>query len=138
MTRLSIETFRPVFPRSALISTVLRIALGLIYTLAGVNGFFLYAGLEPFLSKSPAAIELLGTGYLLVLEKSAELAGGLLLLSGRFIPLALLALFPITLNIAAFHLFVDPALLLPVLAMFLAHGYMLWAARRHYASLLCP
>lgn len=116
----------------------LRAALGLIFTLAGINGFFVYAGLKPFLPESPAALDLLGTGYLLVLEKSVELAGGLLLLSGRFTSLALLALLPLTVNIAAFHLFIDHNLLLPVLLMLLAHLYLLWTRRASYAPILRP
>jgi len=114
---------------------VLRYALGLIYVAAGVNGFFVLGGLEPFLPESPEALELLGTGYLLAMEKSVELLGGLLLLWGRFIPLGLAALFPLTINIAAFHLFRDPQLLVPVLVMSAAHLYLLWVIRDHYRPL---
>lgn len=113
----------------------LRYVLGLIYVAAGVNGFFVLGGLEPFLPESPEALELLGTGYLLAMEKSVELLGGLLLLWGRFIPLGLAALFPLTINIAAFHLFRDPQLLGPVLAMSAAHLYLLWAIRDRYRPL---
>lgn len=120
------------------IVTVLRLFLGLIFTLAGINGFFLYFGLEPFLPKSPAAIELLGTGYLLIMEKSVELILGLLLLSGRFIPLTLMVLFPITVNILAFHLFMDPNLVFPVIGMFLVHVYLLWTMKESYKILLTP
>ncbi|TNJ61958.1 DoxX family membrane protein [Paenibacillus hemerocallicola] len=114
---------------------MLRYAVGLIFVAAGLNGYFVFWGLEPFLPESPEALELLGTGYLLVMEKSVELIGGLLLLWGRFIPLGLAALFPLTINIAAFHLFRDPQLLLPVLGLTAAHLYLLWVIRDRYRPL---
>ncbi|WP_245954273.1 hypothetical protein [Paenibacillus flagellatus] len=92
-------------------------------------------GFETILPESPEAIRLLGTGYLLVTEKSLELAGGLLLLSGRFVPLAAAALFPVTVNIVLFHAFVDRGLLPLVLGMLAAHLYVLWTKRSHYAGL---
>lgn len=113
----------------------LRYAVGLIYVAAGLNGYFVFWGFEPFLPESPEALELLGTGYLLVMEKSVELIGGLLLLWGRFIPLGLAALFPLTINIAAFHLFRDPQLLLPVLGLLASHLYLLWVIRDRYRPL---
>ncbi|MEF3302153.1 DoxX family membrane protein [Paenibacillus sp. GYB003] len=113
-----------------------RYAVGLIFTAAGINGFFVFWGLESFLPESPEALELLGTGYLLFMEKAVELVGGLLLLWGRFIPLGLAALFPLTVNIAAFHLFRDSQLLMPVLGLFAAHLYLLWSIRDRYRFLL--
>jgi uncharacterized membrane protein YphA (DoxX/SURF4 family) len=136
MSPLSVLSAPRVPRRTSRIVIVLRLFLGLIFTLAGINGFFLYFGLEPFLPKSPAAIELLGTGYLLVMEKSVELIFGLILLSGRFIPLTLMILFPITVNILAFHLFMDPNLVFPVIGMFLVHVYLLWTKKEHYMPLL--
>ncbi|MDF2717447.1 MAG: hypothetical protein K0R28_4372 [Paenibacillus sp.] len=114
---------------------VLRYTVGLILTAAGVNGYFVIWGLEPFLPKSPEAVELLGTGYLLFMEKTVELIGGLLLLSGRFIPFGLVLLFPLTINIVAFHIFRDPLLLMPVLGVAAAHLYLLWVTRDRYKGL---
>ncbi|MNH96779.1 hypothetical protein D3C73_494590 [compost metagenome] len=114
----------------------LRIFVGVVYAIAGINGFFLLLGWEPFLPKSPEAVSLLGTGYLLAMEKSAELLGGILLLSGRYVPLGLVFLFPLTLNIVAFHLFVDQNLLIPVLAMGVAHLYLIYVKRNNYTALL--
>ena len=114
---------------------IIRYAVGLIFKAAGVNGYFVFWGLEPFLPKSPEAVELLGTGYLLFMEKSVELIGGLLLLWGRFIPFGLVLLFPLTVNIAAFHIFLDPLLLVPVLGVAAAHLYLLWVTRDRYKGL---
>ena len=67
-----------------------------------------------------------------------QVAGGLLLLSGRFIPLALLLLGPVIVNIVLFHIFlaptgVAPAVIVSVLALFL-----LWTHRNRFAPLVQP
>jgi uncharacterized membrane protein YphA (DoxX/SURF4 family) len=60
------------------------------------------------------------TGYMIPLLKGLELAGAVLLLRRRFVPLALVMLAPIVVNIAAFHLFLERGGL-PI-AAFLAAG----------------
>lgn len=112
-----------------------RILLALIFILAGFNGWVVILGYDPVFPTSPKAMELL-TGYLLVLEKSTELLGGLLLLFNIFTP-AILAIFaPIVVNIFLFHIFEDPAL--PPLAIVVSglEGYLLWIYRDHYKGLL--
>lgn len=116
---------------------IARLLMGIIFLAAGANGYAVLFGAEPFLPTSPAAIQLLGTGYLLFLEKSTELVAGIFLLFGIFIPLALVVLAPITINILFFHLFADqgPLLLLAILLTFL-HSCLLWKFRKNYQGLL--
>jgi hypothetical protein len=69
------------------------------------------------------------------LIKGTELITGLLLLSGRYVPLALTLLAPVVVNILAFHLFLEPAslgipLVLTVLGLFVA-----WGERTAFAPL---
>jgi hypothetical protein len=71
---------------------------------------------------------LLRTGYLFPLLKGTEVVGGALLVSGRFVPLALTMLAPIVVNILGFHLFLAPSglgipLLVLALEVFLAWSY---------------
>ncbi|HZG17902.1 MAG TPA: hypothetical protein VE710_23265 [Candidatus Bathyarchaeia archaeon] len=112
-----------------------RIVLGLIFLCAGGNGWIVILGFPPIFPTSPQAMELL-TGYLLVLEKTTEVLAGLLLLANRFIPATLAVLAPIVVNILLFHLFVDPALLLLALLVFLPEVYLLWVFRNSFRSLL--
>lgn len=90
--------------------TVLRLALGLLFTIFGLNGFL---GFMPNPPQPPDAGAFLGamgaTGYMFPMLKSFELCAGLLLLAGRFVPLALLMLAPIVVNIVAFSLALNPA-----------------------------
>jgi putative oxidoreductase len=109
-----------------------RILLGLIFFVFGLNGFFHFLP-QPPMSGPPAdfAGALIATGYLFPLLKGTEVISGVLLLSGRFVPLALTVLAPILVNIFAFHLFLAPSgLALPIvmvaLEIFLARSY--WSA----------
>ena len=116
--------------------TVVRVLLGGIFTAAGAAGLF-RMGDPPPLSGSAAAFMggLIAAGYFLPLLKLTELAAGLMLLSGRFVPLALTILAPIVLHIAAFHLTMAPegsamAILLVALTLVLA-----WHWRAAFAPL---
>ena len=68
---------------------------------------------------------MMATGYFFYLLKGTEIACGLLLLSGRFVPLALVVLAPIILNIVLVHTFMAPqglpvAILVGILEAYLA------------------
>jgi hypothetical protein len=67
--------------------------------------------------------------------KGTEVLAGLLLLTGRFVPLALTLLAPIVVNIALFHLFLVPALPMVVLVLTLEVS-LAWAYRRAFAPML--
>ena len=59
-------------------------------------------------------LELLGaalmdSGYVMQLMSAFEVVAAVMLLAGRFVPLAIALLAPILVNIVAFHLFLDPA-----------------------------
>jgi uncharacterized membrane protein YphA (DoxX/SURF4 family) len=109
-----------------------RILLGLIFFVFGLNGFFHFLPQPPM--SGPAADflgALVATGYMLPLIKGTEVVGGALLLSGRYVPLALTLLAPVIVNIFAFHLFLAPSgLALPAvvvaLEIFLARSF--WSA----------
>ena len=105
-----------------------RLILGLIFTVFGLNGFFSFLG-QPELTPEGGALigALVGSGYLLSVVKLVEVVAGLMLLSGFFVPLALLFLIPITLNIFLFHAILEPAGLpmgLVVLALNLFLGFV--------------
>jgi hypothetical protein len=73
--------------------------------------------------------------YLLFFEKSIEVILGVLLVWGRFVPLALAGLFPIIVNIFAFHLFEDPSLLPLAFVLMIIEVFLLWKYREYYASM---
>jgi hypothetical protein len=114
---------------------VAEILLGIIFLGAGLNGYVVLFGFEPFAPTSPAAMELLGEGYLLAMEKGVEIIVGSLLLIRRWVPLALVVLASIIVNILAFHIFVDSELLLLAIFVVLLEGIVAWSYRDSFKGL---
>lgn len=114
-----------------------RLLLGLIYFVFGLNFFFQFIPLPP---NPEAASNLLGaffaSGYMFPFIKLTEIIGGLALLSGLFMPLALVVLAPITLNILALHLFLAPAGLPMTFVIVVLHLFLGYVNRDKYAALL--
>lgn len=109
--------------------SIARVVLGLVFFVFGLNGFLHFLP-QPPMSGPPAdfAGALFATGYMFPLIKGTEVAAGLLLLSNRYVPLALAVLAPVVVNIVAFHAFLAPAgLVLPIvvlgLELYLARSY---------------
>ncbi len=78
--------------------------------------------------KMTFAVALMKSGYMFPLIKGTETLAGLLLLTNRFAPLALVLLAPVLVNIVAFHAFLAPAglplaLVLPALEVGLARNH---------------
>ncbi|SHF95233.1 hypothetical protein [Ornithinibacillus halophilus] len=115
---------------------IMELALGLIFLGAGLNGYVVLFGLEPFAPTSPAAMEFLGDGYLLAMEKGVEIIAGLLLIIRRFVPLALVLLASLIVNILAFHLFVDPGMLALALLVVGIEVVLVWYYRDNFKGLL--
>lgn len=80
-----------------------RILLGLIFLVFGLNGFYTFIPVPEF---HPFMEILVSSGYIYLI-KSIEVIAGLLLLSNRYVPLALAILIPDVVNIAAYHIFLD-------------------------------
>lgn len=103
-----------------------RLLLGLIFFVFGLNGFLHFL---PMPQPSPEAGAFLGalaaTGYMFPLIKGIEVISGALLLANRAVPLALVLLAPIAINIAAYHLVLEPGFgmvaLIGALMLFLAY-----------------
>ena len=87
-----------------------RILLGLIFTVFGLNGFFNFIPMPPPEGAAAAYLGgLAASGYFFPVLKITEIISGLLLLSGRFVPLALLFLAPIVVQIFLMHAFLAPS-----------------------------
>ncbi|MCJ8008370.1 hypothetical protein ACFFF5_16115 [Lederbergia wuyishanensis] len=115
---------------------VSELLLGLIFLCAGLNGYIVLFGFNPLFPTSPKAMEFLGKGYLLALEKTPEIVCGILLIIRRFVPLALTILAPIIINILAFHIFVDNTLLPLAVLLFLLESVLIWRYRKSFLGLL--
>ncbi|MGO9586569.1 MAG: DoxX family membrane protein [Limisphaerales bacterium] len=122
------------------IATIIaRVLLGLVFVVFGSNIFLHFIPMPP---QTPS----LATDFSKALMEShymyvvgfCQVAGGLILLIGRFIPLGLTLLGPVIVNILCFHIFMNHegwqvASVVAALALFL-----LWRHRTNFAELLKP
>ncbi len=115
-----------------------RVALGLIFTVTGLNGFLNFLPAPASMPEGAIAFAgaLMKTGYLFPLLMGTQIVAGVLLLSNRFVPLALALLAPLVVNIVAFHVFLSaPGLALALLVLAL-EVYLAWAYRGAYQPML--
>jgi hypothetical protein len=123
--------------RSRKLATIARIALGLVFTLFGADGFLQFLPQPPMPAAAGAFMgALLATGYMLPLLKMVELGAGLLLLSNRHVPLALLLLAPVIVHITAFHVFLAPGGLVMAALIVAMEIYLAWIYRASFAPVL--
>ena len=117
--------------------TVARLLLGLAFFVFGLNGFLHFLP-QPAMSGPPAnfAMAMAATGYLFPLVKGTEVIVSLLLLSNRYVPLALTLLAPVVVNIVAFHAFLAPGGLALPLVLLAAHLYLARRYRDAFAPML--
>jgi hypothetical protein len=124
--------------------TAARIVMGFGFFASGVFGILLALGVVPFpqppTPPSEGVAAMLGgimkSGYLFPLIKITEAIVGALLLSNRFVPLALAIIAPVLVNILAFHAFLAPSGIVPGLVLFALELYLAWSYRAAYRPML--
>jgi putative oxidoreductase len=99
------------------LSVVARYLLGLLFTVFGLNGFFNFIHQPP--PTNPLALQffiIISLSHFAAFFFAVQLIGGLLLLSGFFVPLALTLLAAELYNILAFHLTLSPGIVPALIA----------------------
>lgn len=117
--------------------TAVRILFGVNFIINGLNPF---VGIYELPPPSPAAESLAGalieSGYLFTVVKVVEIIVGLLLLANRFVPLALILIFPISLNIFLFDTILEPAAAPIGIMVLLFNVYLCIAYLKYYRPFL--
>ncbi len=99
-----------------IVSIIARYLLGLMFTVFGLNGFLNFIHQPP--PTNPLALQFFGAviaSHFAAFFFAMQVVGGLLLLSGFFVPLALTLIAAELYNILAFHLTMAPASIAPAL-----------------------
>ncbi|MDB6123464.1 MAG: DoxX protein [Pedosphaera sp.] len=116
---------------------IVRILMGLMFLFASIVVLFklvpqpeLKGDVKTFMEGMQA------TGYLLTLIKVTELVCGIAFISGRFVPLATVVIFPITLNILLWHAFRAPEGLVVGMLLMLGNLFLAYAYRKNYVTLV--
>lgn len=118
---------------------ITRILLGLMFTIFGLNGFIHFL-------QMPAPANPLAVQYMTVLTEShyfsfvflVQLIAGILLLIGRFVPLALALLAPVLANILLYHSLMDPSGLPLGIFATLLWLVAFWSVRSAFYGILRP
>lgn len=122
-----------------LATTIVRVLLGLIFVVFGLNGFLHFI---PNMPLPDAAVSFFGglaaTGYMLPLLFAAQVLGGALLIVGLYVPLALALLAPVIVNIFFFHLFLARGGLPLAIVVVALELYLVWRYRDAFAPMLRP
>lgn len=119
--------------------TAVRLLMGLLFFVFGAN-FFLHFIPEPSTPLPQGAVAfitaLMASGYMFPLIAATQLIVGILLLTNRFVPLALALIAPFIVNSIAFHILLEPSgrpMAFAVLGMEL---YLAWAYREAFKPML--
>jgi len=118
---------------------IARLLMGVAFCVFGLNGFLHFIP-EP---KTPMpegaagfAGALMKTGYMFPMVMGTQLLVGVMLLVNRFVPLALVLIVPILVNIVAFHVFLQPAGIVPGAFLMALDLYLAWCYRSSYLPML--
>jgi hypothetical protein len=117
---------------------IARIVLGLIFLVFGLNGFLHFLPQPANMPAGAAAFggALAATGYMFPLIKGVEVVVGALLLSNRYVPLALALIAPNVVNIVLFHAVLAPSGLVLPLVVLALELYLAWSYRDSFRPML--
>lgn len=112
--------------------------MGLAFTAFGFMGLF---HLAPQPKDLPKAVmdfmsAMNNTHYFFPLLFCTQLLVGLLLLFNLFAPLALVLIMPVLVNIILYHIFLQPAGIVPGAVLMVIELYLAWVYRKAYRPLL--
>jgi hypothetical protein len=116
---------------------IARSLLGLIFTVFGANMFLHFIPMPPP-PEGPARdfMTALFVSNFLYVVGVLQVAGGLLLLTGRWAPLGLTLLGPVIVNILSFHVLMAPAGLPMAMVVSALALFLVWSYRQNFAGLM--
>jgi len=116
-------------------TVVARVLLGLVFVIFGLNIFLHFIPMAlPEGAAGDFSKALFVSHYLWVVG-ALQIAGGALLLSGRFVPLGLTLLGPVIVNILCFHIFLAQSGLPLAIVVLVLALLLLWSYRENFAGL---
>jgi uncharacterized membrane protein YphA (DoxX/SURF4 family) len=118
---------------------IARVLMGLAFLISGLNGFLNFLP-QPKTALPEGAMAfaaaLMNTGYMMPLIFGTMVLVGALLVTNRFVPLALALIAPFIVNSVAFHLFLEPSGRIMAGIFLAVELYLAWAYRSAYRSML--
>jgi len=114
-----------------------RVLLVLIFVTFGLNMFLNFIPMPPP-AEGPARefMTALFMSHYVYVVGALQVVGGIILISGRWVPLGLTLLGPVIVNIVCFHVLMAPAGLPMAIVVSLLALFLLWRYREHFAGLV--
>jgi uncharacterized membrane protein YphA (DoxX/SURF4 family) len=118
-------------------TAVARVLLGLIFLVFGLNGFLNFMPAPKDMPHEIVTVlgALMKAGYMQV-ASGAEVIVAVMLLTNRFVPLALALLAPIVVGIITFHVTMQPETIGPGIVVLLMELYLAWSYRGAFRPML--
>src|SRR5262245_20755224 len=121
-----------------------RLLLAFEYILNGLNWWWKVlpfpSAADPPLTQTPAFVQaMIDTGFMFSGTKAVEVVTGLMLLANRWVPLALVVAFPVTVGIWSVDFFLISSRLLAQLlgwSVLMLNSYLLFANIRYFGPML--
>jgi putative oxidoreductase len=115
---------------------IIRVMLGLLFLYTSISYFFNLTP-EPVTTGEFKAFQvgLVASTYLMPLAKTVELLCGLSFISGKYMTLANLVIFPVTINILLINYFLSPENLPIALFVFLGNIFLIFTHWTNYKGL---
>jgi len=114
---------------------IARLLLGLVFVVFGLNGFLNFI-------KGPMPTGLAGqfVGALVLshyfwVVAAIQVAGGVLLLVNRYVPLGLVLLGPVIVNIICYHVFLNPSGAVPAAVVAVLWFIVFYWNRQHFSGI---
>jgi len=117
---------------------ITRTLLGLVFVVFGLNAFLQFMPAPPPQGLAGDFVKALFMSHYFYAVAVLQIAGGALLLVGRFVPLGLTLLGPVIVNILLFHIFLDRAGLAVAVVVAALALFLLWAHRSAFSGLIKP
>jgi putative oxidoreductase len=116
---------------------IMQRLLGSALLLFGLNNLFHFLPLPDHQGFAQSFLtNIYDAGYIIPIIIAVQVGVGIALLVNRFVPLALIVLFPISLNIFLFHLLHDRATMIPAIIMMAWNTVLIFSRLRTYRPLL--
>jgi len=122
---------------SRIATAIVRVLLGVMFLVFGLNGFLNFIPQPKDIPPEIMSVMsgLMKAGYMTVVS-GAEVLIAVLLLSNRFVPLALAMLAPIVVGIITFHIAMAPSTIGPGIAVLLMELFLIWSYRGAFRPML--
>jgi uncharacterized membrane protein YphA (DoxX/SURF4 family) len=118
-----------------ILNLIARILLGLIFVVFGLNGFlnFLKGPMPSGLAGQFIGALVLSHYFWVV--AALQVAGGVLLLVNRYVPLGLVLLGPVIVNIILYHVFLNPSGVAPAVVAVILWLIVFYAHRQSFSGI---